>query len=190
MEQKLRKKLKACIAGIVVCVLLIAMFGFGVAVTKTSNTSLGASDLQAKVYTKVIIAALPKSITGNDNGKKVTFYMDYNKDFDSSKDEPLRQFLPYYYDDNDKRIDLPTGVYFSPTTGETMQVTIGFFLRGANKLKVVSAVLQVLIVLLVIAAIAGIIVCSFFIWSYKQDIRDAEQYDVIKNRFNKKNNKE
>lgn len=186
MYEKINKKIKACIAGIVACALVIGIFIAGLAVIKTSNTNMNSNNIQSKVYSKLIIAALPKTITGDDNGKKVTFHMALNKDFDASKDEPIRQFIPYYFDENDKRIDLPTGVYKSPKTGETMQVTVGFFLKGSNKLKVMASVIKVVIALLLLASIGLIILLSFYIWSLKQDKKDAQQYDEIKKRFDKK----
>ncbi len=189
MEQKFKKKIRACIAGIIACVLIIVLFCFGVAITATSNTKLGNDDLRSKIYTKVIIAALPHSITGSDNGKEVTFYMDYNKDYDSEKDEPLKQYLPYYFE-GDKRIDLPDGVYVSPTTGKEMQVTIGFFLRGANKLKVLSSVFKVLIAILIVGSIALIIFLSYLIWCYKQDKKDAEFIDAKRRRAEKYKNQD
>lgn len=186
MEQKFKNKIRACIAGLVACSLVIVLLAFGLAVSNTSNTKLNTNSVQAKVYSKVIVALLPKSITGNDNGKDVTFYMDLNKDFDAEKDEPIEQYVPYYMDDEGKRIDLPTGIYTSPTTGEKMQVTVGFFLKGSNKLKVAAATLKVFMTIFVLGLIATIILLSYLIWSYRQDQKDALQYDEIKKRFEKK----
>lgn len=120
-----------------------------------------------KAYSKLIIACMPHNITGNDNGKEIDFFVEYNKDYNPKSDAPLKAYQVYYKDDNGKKIILPDGHYKSRTAD--MQVLMGFFYKAQQKIDVYKNVVYVLITLLVLAGIAVLIYFWYKSWCKRQE---------------------
>lgn len=122
---------------------------------------------QAKVSSKLIIACMPKSITGYDNGTKIDFYVEYNKDYNDETDDPIRAFNTYYFDKDGKRHDLPGGRYQSPT--QDMQVVVGFFYKAQENIKILKNVIYVIIALVCLAVGVFLIYLWYKSWCKRQE---------------------
>lgn len=142
----------------VIFVLIIAILSAGLIYLNVNG---------GKAYSKLIIACMPHNITGEDNGKKIDFYVEYNKDYNPKTDEPLKAYQTYYFDDNGKRIDLPNGFYKSRTA--EMQVILGFFYKAQEKITALKNVVYVVIALLILAAVAVIIYLWYKSWCRRQE---------------------
>lgn len=174
MAEKIKKPLskaaKQCICIGVVFAVIFGMLG-GLIAYLTVNQNVA--------YSKIIIACMPEKITGTDNNKKIDFYIEYNKDFDKKKDQPINAFKVYYKDDNGKRIDLPAGHYKSRTAD--MQVLIGFFYQAQEKLKVVKNVVISVMFVIGVAFFGFLIYIWYLLWRNKQ-IRMQEQSKEYNNK--------
>lgn len=157
-EQKKKALSKDAKTGITIGVIIAVIMGIlvGGLVYLTQH--------QNEAYSKLIIAAMPKTITGVDNGVKIDFYIEYNKDFDEDKDEPIKAYQVYYFDKDGKRVDLALGHYQSATAD--MQVTMGFLFKAQEKIDSYKNVFRVCIALLIIVILALLI----FLW-YKSWVR-------------------
>lgn len=157
-KKTMTKATKKVITVGVIIALIIAILTGGL-VALNSN--------QSKVYSKLVIAMMPKTITGNDNGKKIDFYIEYNKDYNPETDEPLKAYNTYYYDANGKKKILPNGFYESPTA--EMQVLIGFFYKAQEKMNSIKNVIYVTMALLALAICALIIYLWYKSWCKRQE---------------------
>ena len=160
----------------VLLAVMIALSSFSLAVFSSqpfmeNGGTISFYELKSKLYTKAVIKALPKKITGNDAGKKIDFYIEENDDYDPSKDEPVEQYRVYYYVDG-KKVIASGGVYKGDY--ETMYPLVGFFIKGSDNLKVLKKVSIVLIVVFTLALLALLI---WFIWLLVK-IKDERKYSV------------
>lgn len=135
-----------------------------IAILTSSLVFLNAN--QNKTYSKLVIACMPKNITGNDNGKKIDFYIEYNKDYNPKTDEPLKAYQTYYFKDDGTRVNLVNGFYKSPTA--EMQVLIGFFYKAQEKITSLKNVVYVLMAMTFIVGLALIIVLWYKSWCKRQ----------------------
>lgn len=134
---------------------------------------------QEKVSSKLIIACMPKTITGNDNGRDIDFYVEYNKNYDPDKDEPIKAFLAYYYDGKGEKVELPGGRYESATAD--MQVVVGFFFKAQQNIKILKNVITVIISLVILCGIALLI----YIWYKSWCKREEKKKDFYLRDFDK-----
>lgn len=171
---------------IVASVLLIVMLGlsiFGVVVFSASpydmkDGEVNVYKLQSTLYTRAIVAAMPKSIEGDDNGRKVKFYIEVNDKYEVKEDEPITQYLVYYYDADGKRQDLPSGIYKGST--EDMYPLIGFFIAGMNSLKALKAVITTCLIFVCLAIAALAIYLAYLLISVKKDRAYSPSYQAEK----------
>lgn len=191
MEKKKQKKMifgsqVPLINVIVVAILLVALLGtsiFGIVVFSAKpydavDGKVNVYKVQSQLYTRAIVAAMPKSIEGDDNGKKVKFYIEVNKNYDELKDEPINQYLVYYFDDDNKRHDLTDGIYQGKV--EMMYPLVGFFIAGMNSLKTLKSVIITVLVFVILGMVvlAGYLI--YLLISVKKDREYSSSYQEMK----------
>lgn len=165
------KKKTVIIASVVLAVLLaITAFAIAIFSAKPYDVKDGQVDVYkvtSKIYSEAIVAVMPKTITGTDNGKKVDFYIEVNDDYDRKTDDPIEQFQVYYFDNNDKKQICANGIYRGNV--ETMYPLVGFFIAGMNSLKVLRNVIVAVFVVLILASLglAGYLI--YLLVSVKKD---------------------
>lgn len=202
MSENNSKKQKKTFAGskvpviniIVVAVLLVALLAasiFGVVVFSAKpydqkDGKVNVYKLQSTLYTKAIVAAMSDSIEGNDNGRKVKFYIEVNDDYDSKKDEPINQYRVYYKDLEGKKQVCVDGIYHGTT--EDMYPLIGFFIDGMQNLKTLKKVITAVLVLVIISmvALAGYLI--YLLWAIKTDRKYSASYQSVKKAKKAENN--
>lgn len=166
----------------VVLAVLLALSSFGFAVFSSQPFELkdgkaNVYEIKSKLYTKAIIKALPKKITGNDGGKKIDFYIEENDNYDSKTDQPIEQFRVYYYKDG-KKLVAHEGMYKGDY--ETMYPLIGFFIKGKDNLKALKGVFLTLIIVVCGAVLALIIWLIVLLVRIKQDRQYSVSYQEQK----------
>ncbi len=162
----------------VVLAVLLALSSFGFAVFSSQpfqvkDGQVNVYELKSKLYTKAIIKALPKKITGNDGGKKIDFYIEENDEYDSENDQPIEQFRVYYYKDG-KKLVASEGMYKGDY--ETMYPLIGFFIKGMNNLKVLKGIFLTIVIVACAAILALIIWLIVLLTRIKDDRKFSPSY--------------
>lgn len=166
----------------VVLAVLLALSSFGFAVFSSQpfemkDGKVNVYEIKSKLYTKAIIKALPKKITGNDGGKKIDFYIEENDNYDSKTDQPIEQFRVYYYKDG-KKLVAHEGMYKG--NYETMYPLVGFFIKGMDNLKALKGVFLTLIIVVCGAVLALIIWLIVLLVRIKQDRQYSVSYQEQK----------
>ncbi|MCI6360876.1 MAG: hypothetical protein MR773_03345 [Eubacterium coprostanoligenes] len=166
----------------VILVILLAISSFGVAVFSAKpfeekEGQVNVYELKSKLYTKAVIKALPKKITGNDAGKKIDFYIEENDNYDPEINEPVEQYRVYYYLDG-KKVEAHGGVYKGDY--ETMYPLIGFFIKGMDNLKVLKKTFIALVVIVCIAIVALLIWLIALLIKVKEERKYSVSYQEQK----------
>lgn len=166
----------------VVLAVLLALSSFGFAVFSSQpfemkDGKVNVYEIKSKLYTKAIIKALPKKITGNDGGKKIDFYIEENDNYDSKTDQPIEQFRVFYYKDG-KKLVAHEGMYKG--NYETMYPLVGFFIKGMDNLKALKGVFLTLIIVVCGAVLALIIWLIVLLVRIKQDRQYSVSYQEQK----------
>ena len=166
----------------VVLAVLLALSSFGFVVFSSQpfemkDGKVNVYELKSRLYTKAVVKALPKKITGNDGGKKIDFYIEENDDYDSKTDQPIEQFRVYYYKDG-KKLVAHDGMYKG--NYETMYPLVGFFIKGMNSLKVLKGVFLTLIIVVCAAVLALLIWLIVLLVRIKQDRQYSVSYQEQK----------
>lgn len=166
----------------VVLAVLLALSSFGFAVFSSQpfemkDGKVNVYELKSRLYTKAVVKALPKKITGNDGGKKIDFYIEENDDYDSKTDQPIEQFRVYYYKDG-KKLVAHDGMYKG--NYETMYPLVGFFIKGMDSLKVLKGVFLTLIIVVCAAVLALLIWLIVLLVRIKQDRQYSVSYQEQK----------
>lgn len=166
----------------VVLAVLLALSSFGFVVFSSQpfemkDGKVNVYELKSKLYTKAVVKALPKKITGNDGGKKIDFYIEENDDYDPKTDQPIEQFRVYYYKDGEKLI-AHEGMYKG--NYETMYPLVGFFIKGMDSLKVLKGVFLTLIIVVCAAVLALLIWLIVLLVRIKQDRQYSVSYQEQK----------
>lgn len=166
----------------VVLAVLLALSSFGFAVFSSQpfemkDGKVNVYEIKSKLYTKAIIKALPKKITGNDGGKKIDFYIEENDNYDSKTDQPIEQFRVYYFKDG-KKLVAHEGMYKG--NYETMYPLVGFFIKGMDNLKALKGVFLTLIIVVCGAVLALLIWLIVLLVRIKQDRQYSVSYQEQK----------
>ncbi|WP_294849329.1 hypothetical protein [uncultured Eubacterium sp.] len=166
----------------VVLAVLLALSSFGFVVFSSQpfemkDGKVNVYELKSKLYTKAVVKALPKKITGNDGGKKIDFYIEENDDYDSKTDQPIEQFRVYYYKDG-KKLVAHDGMYKG--NYETMYPLVGFFIKGMDNLKALKGVFLTLIIVVCAAVLALLIWLIVLLVRIKQDRQYSVSYQEQK----------
>lgn len=173
---KVRVSTVAIISVVLAVLLAISSFGLAVFSADVFEEKEGYTNVfkwQSKLYTKAVVAVMPKKITGNDAGRMIDFYIEENEDFDINKDEPVQQFRVYYYKDGEKLI-AKNGVYVGQVN--TMYPLVGFFIQGKDNLKALKGVCITLVAVVFLAILALIIWLIYLVVSIKQSRKYSASY--------------
>ncbi|WP_178667301.1 hypothetical protein [uncultured Eubacterium sp.] len=173
---KVRVSTVAIISVVLAVLLAISSFGLAVFSADVFEEKDGYTNVfkwQSKLYTKAVVAVMPKKITGNDAGRMIDFYIEENEDFDINKDEPVQQFRVYYYKDGEKLV-AKNGVYVGQVN--TMYPLVGFFIQGKDNLKALKGVCITLVAVVFLAILALIIWLIYLVVSIKQSRKYSASY--------------
>ncbi len=173
---KVRVSTVAIISVLLAVLLAISSFGLAVFSADVFEEKEGYTNVfkwQSKIYTKAVVAVMPKKITGNDAGRLIDFYIEENEDFDINKDEPIQQFRVYYYKDG-KKLVAKNGVYVGEIN--TMYPLVGFFIQGKDNLKALKGVCITLVAVVFLAILALIIWLIYLVVSIKQSRKYSASY--------------
>lgn len=171
----------AVVSVILAVLLAISSFGFVVFSAKPYDAKDGQVNvykLQSRLYTEAVVKALPKKITGNDNGTKIDFYIEVNDDYNADTDSPVEQYRVYYYTKDGKKMIAADGIYVG--TVNTMYPLVGFFIQGMNNLKVLKGVFLTFIIVVCAAIVALIIWLIVLLTRIKQDRKYSVSYQEQK----------
>lgn len=201
MSENTEKKQKKTFAGstipvinvvvatvVLVALLITSIFGVVVFSAKPYDQKDGQVNvykLQSKLYTKAIVAAMSDSIEGNDNGRKIKFYIEVNDDYNMETDDPVNQYRVYYMKDG-KKLVCHDGIYEGST--EDMYPLIGFFIDGMNNLKTLKKIITAVLVVVIasMVALAGYLI--YVLWAVKADRKYSPSYQSMKKAKKLKNN--
>ena len=176
---KVRVSTVAIISVVLAVLLAISSFGLAVFNADVFEEKEGYTNVfkwQSKIYTKAVVAVMPKKITGNDAGRLIDFYIEENEDFDINKDEPIQQFRVYYYKDG-KKLVAKNGVYVGEIN--TMYPLVGFFIQGKDNLKALKGVCITLVAVVFLAILALIIWLIYLVVSIKQSRKYSASYQEM-----------
>lgn len=156
----------------VVLALLLGLLAFAIVVfsAKPYDVKDGQVDVYkvtSTIYSHAIVAAMPETISGYDNGEEVKFYIEVNDKFNSKTDDPIEQYRVYYYNKDGKKLIASNGIYRGNT--ETMYPLIGFFIAGMNSLKVLQKIIIAVFVVLIVVSVALLGYLIYLIIKVKKD---------------------
>lgn len=174
-KKPLTKKQKKGIKIGVIIAVIAALLAGGIVFINHDNS---------KLYSKIVVAFMPKSMVCEDNGREIKFYIEENKDYNPEKDEPIAAWNVYYFDEVGNRTDLPDGHY--QTTTANMQLTIGFLLEAEQNFHILGNVLSVILALIIIAVIGFLIYLWYKSWCRRED-KKRELLKQAEKKLNKKN---
>lgn len=164
-------KKSVIITSILLAVLIpVTSFALAVFSAKPYEVKEGKVDVYkvtSKIYSYAIVAAMPKTISGYDNGEEIKFYIEVNDDYNRKYDDPIEQFNAYYYDKEGKKLVATNGIYRGNT--ETMYPLIGFFIAGMNSLKVLQKIIIAVFVVLILSVIGLAIYLTVLLIRAKKD---------------------
>lgn len=163
----------------VLLAVLIALSAFAVGIFsaqpyEVKDGQVDVYELSSKLYTKLIISAMPEKITGNDNGEAVDFYIEENEDYNYRINEPIEQYTVYYYNKDGEKIPLYKGIYYG-RSGQ-MQPLLGFFIKGMENLKIYKKVAIAVLVVVSVAMLALLIYLAVLIVKIVKDKKFYKQY--------------
>lgn len=178
-----KKKNRKCIAGTnvpvstvavtsVVLAILIAFLAFALVVfsAKPYDVKDGQVDVykvSSTIYSHAIVAAMPDTISGYDNGEEIKFYIEVNDDYNSKTDDPIEQYRVYYYNKDGKKLVASNGIYRGNT--ETMYPLIGFFIAGMNSLKTLQKIIIAVFVVIIVVSVGLLGYLIYLIVKVKKD---------------------
>ncbi len=184
MTQKQKKT--AIIIGVILGVLLAA----GI----TGSVLLKVSQ---PLYTKLSIALMPETLElKQEDGSTITFFIEQNKDYDKTKDDPIDAYKTYYMD-GDKKVYLEGGVYMSGkdfaeskkadnqnkddtqdgvknNIGKGQMVTVGFLFAAQEKANKLQGIITAADVVFALCCVAYLIYLWYLSWSRRQDKKEQE----------------
>ncbi len=164
MKQKNKKSKKGIIIAAAVAVILII-------------AATAAAVNYESIAVKVTYALMPSSLETEVNDKTITFYKEFNKDydFDKNSDQPLTAFNFYYYDENGEKVTLD-GMDNYVDGDETVMPSLGFILKAKENSNIIKNVISKIMIVAVIVIIVLLIYLWYRSWSKREDAKKAKYY--------------
>ena len=160
-KPKTKQQKVAIILGIILFVLFALVIGTKIAINPNMPT-----------YNNYAYMLMPKSIETTFDEKKLTLYVEQNKDFDKSKDAPLSAFKVYYYEDNDtskKKIYLENGLTLKGEKEESNLMVLQFLGNSTITDSIIRSVLNKTLIVLCVLLACYLIFVWYLVWSAKED---------------------
>ncbi|MBQ7203777.1 MAG: hypothetical protein IJS03_07165 [Eubacterium sp.] len=188
------KNKKMLIIGIILATIAVAGI-VGVILVNTSQA----------IGTKLSVMLMPETLEYDDNGETITFYIEENKKYDKTKDEPIEAYNVYYFgkDENGKKkkIVLDGGIYYNAEEqakqksiykekyeenkgkGNFKQdgafVTLGFLIKAQEKANSLKVIVSVIVAVYVLVCLAFLIRVWYNSWKKRNYPEDEDNEEEI-----------
>ena len=160
-KEKTKQQKWAIGLGIALAVLFVLTIGVKLAIMPNSP-----------LYTSYAIMLMPEKIDTTFDEKDLTLYVEKNKNFDKTKDQPLEAFQVYYYEDNDtskKKIYLENGSTLKGEKEESNLMVLQFIGNASINDGIVRNVLNKILIVLFILLGVYLIFIWYISWSIRYD---------------------
>ncbi|MBQ9530952.1 MAG: hypothetical protein IJR70_02655 [Eubacterium sp.] len=123
-------------------------------------------------YNNYVLMLMPKSIDTVFDDKDLTLYVEKNKDFDKTKNEPLEAYKVYYYKDNDtstKKIYLKNGKTLKGEKEESNMMVLQFLGNATITDSIIRNILNKALIILFVLLACYLIYIWYLDWCRRQD---------------------
>ena len=158
---KTKKEKIVTAIGIVLCFLLVLTIGTKLAINPKMPT-----------YDNYAFMLMPKSIDTVFEEKDLTLYIEKNKDFDKTKNQPLEAFKVYYYEDNDtskKKVYLKNGSTLKGEKESSNLMVLQFLGNATITDSIIRNILNKALTVLCILFACYLIYVWYLLWCRKED---------------------
>lgn len=162
-EPKTKKQKIVIGVGITLLILFVLVIGTKIAISPNMPT-----------YNNYAFMIMPKSTQTVFEDKELTLYIEKNKEFDKTKNQPLEAFKVYYYKDNDpsnKKIYLENGSTLKGEKEESNMMVMQFLGSATITDSIVRNVLNKALIVLCILLACYLIYVWYLVWCIKEDKR-------------------
>ena len=160
-KPKTKQQKTAIGLGIAFLVLFIITIGFRIAITPNSP-----------LYTGYVYMIMPKSIETTFEDKKLTLYVEKNKDFNKKENQPLEAWRIYYYEDNDtsrEKTYLKNGSTLEGEKEQSNLMVLQFIGNATITDGIVRKITKNAIIILCVLFAAYLIYIWYLSWSRRYD---------------------
>ena len=160
-KPKTKQQKAAIIMGIILAVLFVLTLGTKLAINPNSP-----------LYRSYALMIMPKSINTTFEEKELTLYIEKNKKFDKTKNQPLEQFNVYYYKDNDtskEKIYLENGSTLKGEKEESNLMVLQFLGNATITDSIIRNVLNKILIVLCVLLGIYLIYIWYLDWCRRQD---------------------
>ena len=160
-KPKTKQQKAAIIMGIILAVLFVITIGARLAISPNSP-----------FYRSYALMIMPKSIETTFDEKELTLYIEKNKGFDKSKNQPLEQFNVYYYEDNDtskKKIYLENGSTLKGEKEQSNLMVLQFLGNATITDSIIRGIIKKILIVLCVLLACYLIFIWYLDWCRRQD---------------------
>ena len=164
-KQKTKQQKFATVTGIVILILLVITIGARLAISPHSP-----------LYRNYALMIMPNSVDTVFEDKDLTLYIEKNKKFDDSKNQPLEAFSVYYYEDNDSskdKIYLKNGSTLKGEKEESNLMVLQFLGNATITDSIIKNVLSKIFIVLCILLACWLIYIWYLSWCAREDRKKA-----------------
>ena len=133
-------------------------------------------------YTSYAYAIMPKSVETTFDEKKITLYVEKNKDYNKKENQPLEAWKVYYYENGDtsgKKIYLENGSTMKGEKEESNLMVLQFIGNASITDGIIRNIINKILIVLCILLIPYLIFIWYMSWSRRYDKKkelNKEQY--------------
>lgn len=160
-KERTKKEKKVIGLGIALLVLLVLTVGVRQAIIKSSS-----------FYNAYYYMIMPKSIETVFDEKDLTLYIEQNKDFDKTKNEPLEAYKVYYFEDNDaskKKVYLKNGTTLKGEKEESNLMVLQFLTSATITDNIIRNIIDKAIIVLCVLGACYLIYLWYLSWCRRED---------------------
>jgi hypothetical protein len=162
-EKKPKTKQQKWAIGLGIALLAMFVITFGAKLAIMPNSPL---------YSSYALAIMPKSVETTFDEKELVLYVEKNKDYDRTKEQPLEAFRVYYYENNDasgEKIYLENGTSLKGEKNESNLMVLQFLANATITDGIIRKVINRILLVLCLLLIPYFIFVWYIIWSIRYD---------------------
>ncbi|MBR1763410.1 MAG: hypothetical protein IJ731_08630 [Eubacterium sp.] len=160
-KERTKKEKKVIGLGIALLVLFVLSVGVRLAIIQSSP-----------FYNTYAYMIMPKSIETVFDEKDLTLYIEQNKDFDKTKNEPLEAYKVYYFEDNDaskKKVYLKNGTTLKGEKEESNLMVLQFLTSATITDNIIKNIIGKAIIVLCVLGVCYLIYLWYLNWCRRED---------------------
>jgi hypothetical protein len=149
--------------------------GLGIALAALFVLTIGAKLMtlpQSPIYYDYLLMLMPESKETEFDGKKITLYIEKNKDYNKEQDDVTNAFSVYYYENGDKskdKIYLSNGKELTGVNESSNYMSLSFMVDATLNYNLVQKIIKRTFITLCVLTGFYLIFIWYIIWSIRYD---------------------